>query len=496
VTRHRLPALCLFVQQLGRRVSVLSAAATVMLLLTSTTASARGGRAADPVLVSLSPAPGAQLAPGSTFSERFAEKNIGHGRAVASIVGFYLSPSLTLGHGAGHPAIEAPVSALKPGRVVRSSATIRVADTVSAGSYFLIACTYVRHHHRGHRQRRDCRAATGQVTVVRNGPTSGGKSGNGSSGGGATGPPRGEPAPSPGVTELAPVLYTAIDGHTETLTPWQGQHVTVLVEPGVTRNPAVMTKLVEALDRAWEYYATTTGRLPATAHSLNGRDEIAEVTSTCGAGCTYIGATGTEILTSYFETMYNEIAEGELYDQIPFYELGRSFWFYSPQLQFQPPDQDPVVTGFAVWMRFRAMAAAHVNGAPFNGTPFTTFASQVQGLAAEYEANPSLTFAETLAQDKSPGMYGGTDFWASLMMHLAQRHGEQTFVERFFHHAAELPSAASTTEAVTNWVNDASYAACTDLGPVFYERWGFPRPDGTVTPRPAASTIPEPEGHC
>jgi serralysin len=298
------------------------------------------------------------------------------------------------------------------------------------------------------------------------------------------------------VEELPPILYTAIDGHTETLIPWQGRHVSVLVEPGVTRDPQVMGKLVGALDRAWDYYEATTGRVPGTAHSLNGRDEVAEVTSTCGAGCTYIGATGTEILTSYFESMYQEIAEHDLYNQIPFYELGRSFWFWSPQLEFQAPDQDPVVTGFAVWMRFRSMAAAHVKGAPFNGIPFATFSFQVEALAGQYEANPSLTFAETLAMDRSPGLYGGTDFWASLMMQLAERHGGQKFVERFWHHASDLPAASSTTDAVTNWVQDASYAACADLSSVFYERWGFPRPDGSVTPRPLASTVPEPKGHC
>ena len=298
------------------------------------------------------------------------------------------------------------------------------------------------------------------------------------------------------VDQLQPVLYTAIDGHTETLIPWQGRNVSVLVEPGVTRDPTVMTKLVKALDRAWSYYAATTGQLPATAHSLNGRDEVAEVSSTCGAGCTYIGATGTEIQTSYFEAMYQQIAEDNLYDQIPFYELGRSFWFWSPQLQFQSPDQDPVVTGFAVWMRFRSMTAARVRGAPFNGTPFVTFASQVAALASQYEADPSLTFADTLAIDKSPGLYGGTDFWASLMTQLADRHGGQTFVARFWHHASSLPAASSTTDAVTNWVQAASYAACTDLSPVFYDRWGFPRPDGSVTQRPPASTVPEPKGHC
>jgi serralysin len=298
------------------------------------------------------------------------------------------------------------------------------------------------------------------------------------------------------VTELARTLYTAIDGHTESLAPWQGTHVTVLVDPAAPRRRGVMTKLVRALDRAWSYYAITTGRLPALAHSLNGRDEIAEVTTTCGAGCTYLGATGTEILAPYFEAMYAQIAEHDLYDQIPFYELGRSFWFWGPQLGFQPPDEDPVVTGFAVWMRFRSMAAAHVKGAPFNGIPFATFASQVTALAGQYEADPSLTFDDTLAVDRSPGLYSGTDFWASLMTQLADRHGGQTFVRRFWHHASQLPAAASTTDPITNWVNNASHAACTDLSTVFYERWGFPRPDGSTTPRPPADAVAEPSGHC
>jgi len=300
-----------------------------------------------------------------------------------------------------------------------------------------------------------------------------------------------------GVKELAAVLYVAIDGHIEILTPWQGRYVSVLVEPGVTRSPKVMTALVSSLDRAWHYYADTTGRLPGVANSLNGRDEIAEVSSTCGAGCTYLGATGTEILTPYFEAIYQQIAESDLYDQVPFYELGRSFWFWSDQLPFRPPDQDPVVTGFAVWMRFRSMAAAKVRGAPFNGIPFATFQAQVEDLITEYEADPSLTFAETLGQNRSPGLYGGTDFWASIMMQLAERHGGQKFVKRFWHDASRLQRATSTTEAVTNWVRAASYAACTDLSSVFYDRWGFPRPDGTVTARPPATSVPEPKkGEC
>lgn len=128
--------------------------------------------------------------------------------------------------------------------------------------------------------------------------------------------------------ELAPVAYTGEDGHTETLIPWQGQKVSVLVEPGIARDPAVMSKLVGALDGAWRYYAATTGRLPSPYRSLDGRDEIAEVASIPSgcAACSYLGATGTDILNTYFEPIYQQVAQSNLYDQIPFYELGRTFW--------------------------------------------------------------------------------------------------------------------------------------------------------------------------
>ncbi len=309
-----------------------------------------------------------------------------------------------------------------------------------------------------------------------------------------------------GVRREPALSYRSQDRHIETLTPWLGGHVAVLVEGGVARNASVMTKLVGALDRAWSYYAASTGRVPAAdVYTLNGRDEIAEVSSlnppnSCGgAACSYVGMNGTEILRRYFEYGYDEVAKRNLYDQALFYELGRSFWFWGPQLQFKPPDQDPVVTGFAVWMRFRSMAAAGVKGAPFNGTTsFPAFQSEVANLAPLYEGNPSLTFASTLAQDRSPDpkFGGGTDFWASLMMQLAARHGGDTFVSRFWRAASKEPGASSTAGAVANWERAASHAACVDLSPVFYVRWGFPRPDGSVASRPPARMVREPRGHC
>ena len=250
------------------------------------------------------------------------------------------------------------------------------------------------------------------------------------------------------VKRLAPVTYIAFDGHSELLTPWQGTNVAVLVEPGIRRSRTVMTKMVCALDRAWRYYHRTTGETPTPVRSTDGRTDVAEATSTCGAGCTFLGGAGTEIQTTYFEYGYQEIKNHNLYDQIPFYEFGRSFWFWTNQLSYSPPCTmgDPPTTGSAVWMRFRSMHAAGVHGAPLFGTttPFATFRSQVRGLEGIYDANTSDTFAGTLCQNTSPGMYGGTDFWASIMMNLASHYHGQTFVNRFWHHLGSLPAAIST----------------------------------------------------
>ena len=119
-------------------------------------------------------------------------------------------------------------------------------------------------------------------------------------------------------TRLAPVTYTAFDGHAEVLTPWEGSKVAVLVEPGVRRRTAVMTKMVCALDRAWSYYHRTTGETPSPMRTINGRIDVAEVQSTCGAGCTFLGGAGTEVQSTYFEYGYQQIANHNLYDQIPF----------------------------------------------------------------------------------------------------------------------------------------------------------------------------------
>src|SRR5215813_6245242 len=190
------------------------------------------------------------------------------------------------------------------------------------------------------------------------------------------------------------VSYTAFDGTSYTLKPWFGQNIAVLTPTTSSYQPNVMAEVISALDQAYAYYGRVTGRQPTSFDStlLEGRDTIAVVNSTCGAGCSYVGFTGTEILNQYFQILYNGVATANQYDQVLFYEFGRNFWFYGSQLDYQSPDIDPVATGFAVYMRFMSMSAIGVLGGPYNGTPFPAFASAVTNLIDAYVSSPTLNW--------------------------------------------------------------------------------------------------------
>ena len=290
-------------------------------------------------------------------------------------------------------------------------------------------------------------------------------------------------------------IYTEFGGTTETVVPWVGDNVAVLVPKSESSSLSAktMTEVIDALDSSWSEYEFVTGQSPALDYSYDGRDSVAVVKtdSACAgdAACSYLGVTGTEIFNSYFETLYNGVAINNQYDQALFYEFGRNFWFYGPSLA---GDEDPgttygstVTTGFAVLMRFRTMDATGIPGGPFSGTPFPTFEAQDWALVYDYDSDLSDTFANTLAVGASPGIYGGTDFFASIL-NLLSRYGGECFLKRFFAAASSEPAAVTDDEAVTNFVNATSQAAEVDLGPFFYTYWGFPKANGTSQPRKAS----------
>lgn len=271
-----------------------------------------------------------------------------------------------------------------------------------------------------------------------------------------------------------PQNYTSFDNTSLSLYAWQGNKI-MLLSSSNTLNPTTMNNWVLKMDTAYNYYALCTGQEPTFYTGvtyINNRSTIAQVPTTCGAGCGYLGWTGIEMLTSYFDNMYNYINNQNLYDQIPFYELGRNFWFYDNQLKYQ--SNDPIVTGYAVFMRFMAMEAANVQGAPFNSWTFSQFKNNVINLLPSYMADPTLNWGNTLGvgQGVPNSNLGGTDLFASFCFYLRDNYCGNHWVENVWKFAGLRPTATNTQDAVDNFVIASSQAANTNLTSLFqYWKW-------------------------
>jgi len=275
--------------------------------------------------------------------------------------------------------------------------------------------------------------------------------------------------------------YKDFDGITLSLYAWEGKKITILSRKN-NLNRQTMLKWLKALDDTYNYYYQCTGQEPTPGSStyLNNRLTIADVPTTCGAGCGYLGATGIELQNLYFDKSYNAIDQNDEFDQTAFYEFGRNFWFLSDNLAYK--STDPVTTGYAVFMRFMAMEVIHVNGAPFNSWTFPVFRTNVENLIDTYLANPSLNWSNTLGigQGISGSGLGATDLFASFCFRLRKNYGDDAFVKKLWKEAAIRPKATTTQDAVDNFFLAACAAANKNLTSVF-NSWHWPLSTNATT---------------
>ena len=275
-----------------------------------------------------------------------------------------------------------------------------------------------------------------------------------------------------------PQRYTNFNGNVLELFAWKGKHVMLLSQQN-DLDRKTMYKWLNAMDTAYGFYKRCTGALPIEQQQtfLDSLSTIAEVPQTCGAGCGYLGATGIEIQTDYFDVMYNAISNEDQYDQVLFYELGRNFWLYGSQLAYQ--DFGPFTTGYAVFMRFLAMEAAGLKGAPFGAYSFPEFKKAVTDLVDLYLADPSLNWDNTLgAAQGVPGAFGSNnDLFASFCLRLRRDYGGNAFVEKLWKQAGLRPAAQSEQDVIDNFFLAACAAAGQDLTALF-ESWRWPLSDG------------------
>jgi hypothetical protein len=276
-------------------------------------------------------------------------------------------------------------------------------------------------------------------------------------------------------TSITPYEYTTFEGDTISLYPYEGVDTALLVD-SPNLNPLTISKIVNTLDGTYAYYKQSTGREPTLHFNYNGLSTVAQVPSTCGAGCGFLGATGIELLDSTFIRLYDGVINNNEFDQTVFYEFGRNFWFYRNEIEYKGSDDTgTITTGYAVFMRFMAMNATSVDGGPFNGSEFSEFEDEVRELYYSYLADTSLTWDNTLKIGQAPSNalgLGGTDLFASFLFNLRDMFGEH-FVQQIWKEVENRPDAQTTQDAVDNFVLAASATANRNLTAMF-ESWRWP----------------------
>ncbi|MDC0710543.1 hypothetical protein POL68_18850 [Stigmatella sp. ncwal1] len=287
--------------------------------------------------------------------------------------------------------------------------------------------------------------------------------------------------------------YTSMANQPHTLYAWKGRNIALRVpnsncgtKTGAEATQAIM-KIVDAADDAYDFYYSQTSTVPPQDKHYQGLLSIAALPAgaamgCAGSACGFPGRTGIELSDGVFQQMCNTVSQTPpLYDQTLFYELGRNFYFYSSVLSYKPPQSEWVpATGFAIAMRFLAMEAAGLSGAPIGSISFNTSKSEVEALVDSYRYNPNLRWSNTLATNLAPSNaygLGGADLFASIVLRLERRH-PGWFVHNVWWYAGSQSTAYTTVKAVDNFVTSACLAASANLYNLFKITWKF---DVTMT---------------
>ena len=278
-------------------------------------------------------------------------------------------------------------------------------------------------------------------------------------------------------TTVVDTTYTSFESDTKDMTAYIGRNVSLQLYRGSLVNKDTMDYIVSKLDLAYDCYYNLIGETPIPVLTLNGRDLISEVSSTCGSGCSYLGSTGMELLDSAWTTLYNSVTNDDQFDQVLFYEFGRNFWVSSIN-KIECTPGGTIATGFAVFLRFISMDYANVSGALFNGHSFSLFKNEVIGLLTTYTNNPSYNWTNTVYAGVAPtntmGL-GGTDMWASFMFDMYYIFGN-TFLNNIWKNikTTSYSSGSSIEAANGTFVIAASNSVGLNLYNHFHTTYRWP----------------------
>jgi hypothetical protein len=259
---------------------------------------------------------------------------------------------------------------------------------------------------------------------------------------------------------------------------WNGKKVSILTQRN-DLDPSVINKWLGYLDLANEFYfsATNLNIGNSSLKEAGGNQLIAVVNSTCGAGCGIIGSNGIEYLNYFFDFDYDLLKRDGTVNHIPFYEMGRNYWTYSEKLTYGSYGIESMVTGFAVYMRFKSMEYAKLLPGKFDGIDFDIFKSNVKNMAGVYINNNTLTFENTFGSNKGFAInnqnLSSADLFASFCYKIESEYSKPDFSSTIWKEVAKRPNATNRQDAIDNFI----LATCATLNKnvvAKFIEWKFP----------------------
>jgi len=289
------------------------------------------------------------------------------------------------------------------------------------------------------------------------------------------------------------VSYLDFEGTSHRLYPWIGRNVALLTK-SQHYDAGLISRLLSDIDQAYDYFVLITGREPPRAKSLSGRNTVAELQRTCGAGCGLVGATGVELAETFFQKLIKGYERDGSFNHLIFWEFSRNFWFHDGQLNFSSPDIFDPGAVYATVMQALCLRAANLK--PDEELERVT--AEIEQQIDVYAKNQHMNFENTVRKGK--GACGGENrsqwLMASAIFRLYRDYGGDSFLARFWQAMTHLEPAKSTQDAVDNFAFMACEAAGLNLTPLLQNEWKLPlstKAESKLTAkfgRPVASTKP------
>lgn len=266
---------------------------------------------------------------------------------------------------------------------------------------------------------------------------------------------------------------------------WRGRNVVLLTRDGYYPE-AVVSPLLYDMDKIYDYYRDMAGGDPKPHWAIGGKTTIAEVPDTGPANIDglwsaakgFSGHTGIEISTPSFRHIVNKHAGGGGMDHIPYWEMGRNFWYGG---RHQVGWKDGIAgVGEAYALAMQIIASKQAGVVP--GRELKESAARADAMLDMYIRDHRLGYENTMAEGRDP--YGNKDagHWlvAAMVVRLHRDNGGDAFLRRFLDEVRRSEGSGNRQQALDLFAVAASKAARRDLSRMMRDEWKLPISDEGV----------------